>query len=418
MFAGIRFWPLFGTQFFGALNDNFLKCAMLSLVSYKMKLPEGEDAVIASVASALFILPYFLFSALAGQLMDKYDRATLTRYLKITELILMILSFFALRSHMVKSLLILLFFMGAQSTFFGPAKYSLLPQHLTASELLKGNSYLEAGSYLAILTGTLFGSVIIMLPCGELLTGAMLVVFALIGYGTSRMIPVSPGPMPNLKIAPRFLSETFRLIGSFREQRFLFSCMIALSGFWLIATLAAAEVTAFCKMVLGGDQTVAAAFLILFSLGIAAGALLCNLVVHRKELLDRLSYAALLMAAASFGIAVLAWLPSYAGEMRNVWNILEFWRFYAAAGAMFTVAMGGGLLSIPLNTMLQRKTPKAEMARMVAANNILNAIAMAGGAIIAALLMKFCGIGLGGVFALVGLTAIGVALYCLRFRRV
>ncbi|MBQ7394075.1 MAG: hypothetical protein IJV89_06990, partial [Lentisphaeria bacterium] len=212
LFTKRRFMPLFVTQYTGAFNDNFLKCAILTMVTFLLSRDPARAGVLTNLAMALFILPFFLFSAAAGTWVDGTDKARCCRIVKYVEVFLMLLAVPALYFRWVEVLLILLFFMGTQSTFFGPAKFALLPQHLAGRELLAGNALVDAGTFIAILTGSIAGSLIVAIPGGSLWAGGVLVVLAVAGCIAARMIPAAPPAEAGLKVSWNILGNTFHLL--------------------------------------------------------------------------------------------------------------------------------------------------------------------------------------------------------------
>jgi acyl-[acyl-carrier-protein]-phospholipid O-acyltransferase/long-chain-fatty-acid--[acyl-carrier-protein] ligase len=226
-----RLLPLFITQFLGAFNDNIYKNALVILITYKIAEQTGENAqVLITVAAALFILPFFIFSAPAGQLADKYDRAAVARWTKIAEIIITIFAALALYLGNTWFLIAVLFVLGTQSTFFGPVKYAILPQLLPKDELLSGNAYVEAGTFLAILLGTIVGGLMILTHDGTTVVSAILMLVALCGYWASIHIPSAPAPMPDLSLNPNILHETIRIMGYSYKNKRIFYYILCISN--------------------------------------------------------------------------------------------------------------------------------------------------------------------------------------------
>lgn len=412
-----RFLPLFITQFFGAFNDNFLKNAILTIIIYKSpQLSSHDVTVYNNLAMALFMLPYFLFSALAGQLSDKFNKAPLCRWVKLWEIVLMCFAFFALLGARIGLLLFLLFLMGAQSTFFSPSKYSLLPQQLEDRELVAGNALIEGGCFLAILLGIISAGIVIMLPHGEFIGGALLLGFAAIGFLGSCFIPPAPPPAPELRIRPGFFRETFAILKSCFRHRTVKHTIFALSGFWLVGSLYISQLPSITKEVLRGDNIVFCFFLALFSIGVAAGSLLSSALLR-----GRISGRLAARAAAAMGLfTILVGLAgggggtATTGELRGLRACFEDGRFWFIALNLLAAAVAGGVFSIPLQALMQHAAPKRETARVIAGNNIMNALYMAGGAIVVAAAAKLFGIGLPAIMAAMAAISFGNAVYCRR----
>ncbi|MHB9137816.1 MAG: acyl-[ACP]--phospholipid O-acyltransferase [Victivallaceae bacterium] len=394
LFKTRRFLPLFVTQFMGAFNDNFFKNALLILITFKLASTHdpGYAAIMLNIATGIFMLPFFLFSATAGQLADKYDRAVITRILKIVEIILMSTAAIAIlliswqgAPAFFKTpaiLLFILFGMGTHSTFFGPIKYALLPQHLKENELIAGNAYVEAGTYLAILGGTSCGSIMIMWHYGEIIVGAGLVAVAVCGYLASRRIPASQPFSPELKINYNFIHETIIILKSIRKQQTIFRCVLGISWFWSIGALLLTQLPAFCKNVLGGDETVVTFFLIVFTLGIGTGSVLCNRLLRGLVQTTFVPIGALGMSLfigdlyfACGGVVhgAAALLP-----LHEFIHTFACWRL---AFDMFMLAGCGGVFIVPLYALLQHRADPVETARVIAGNNIVNALFMVAAAL-------------------------------------
>jgi acyl-[acyl-carrier-protein]-phospholipid O-acyltransferase/long-chain-fatty-acid--[acyl-carrier-protein] ligase len=380
LFADRRFLPLFITQFLGAFNDNFFKNAMVILITYKIVTDTQHAGMLVQVAAGAFILPFFLFSATAGQLADKYDRGAITRILKIIEIALMLFSGAALFSGSPVLLIILLFLAGTHSAFFGPIKYALLPQHLQDHELIAGNAYIEAGTYLAILGGTILGGILIMRQFGELMVSAGLTVAACAGYMSSRWIPPASPPEPQLKVNYNFFKETLIIVGIIKRQPAVFKCVLGISWFWAVGALLLSQLPAFCKNELGADETVVTFFLTTFTLGIGTGSVLCNRLLKGEV---KTTFAAPGAIAMSVFIADL-WLTSRNMTADTVAPLITFlsqFSFWRLTFDMFMLAACGGIFIVPLYAMMQARADKDAMARVIAGNNIINALFMVAAAL-------------------------------------
>ena len=390
--------PLFLTQFLGAFNDNLFKSALVTLITFDLAAKYGLNApVLITVVAGLFILPFFLFSSLAGQISDKYEKSRLIRIIKLVEIILMVLTAAAFHYVQLWWLIALLFLMGAQSTFFGPLKYSVLPQLLREDELVAGNGLVNAGTNVAILTGTLCGGLFIMSPLGRYYISAGIVGVAAAGYIASRFIPVLPASSPVLKIDRNLFRSTWQLITYPVPNRPVFMSIIGISWFWFLGSVFLAQFPSFAKDIVGGDEQVSTLFLVVFTVGIGFGATFCN-----KLLGGRVSgkyVPGSLIAISVFIVMLYLVSPSQAagGALSGVGAFLSSGRSWLIILSMFLIAASGGLYSIPMYAMMQNLTPETHMARTIASLNIIDSLGM----VIAAALMSAmiaAGMSINGVF--------------------
>ena len=390
--------PLFLTQFLGAFNDNLFKSALVTLITFDLAAKYDLNApVLITVVGGLFILPFFLFSSLAGQISDKYEKSRLIRIIKLVEIILMTLTAAAFHYVQLWWLIALLFLMGAQSTFFGPLKYSVLPQLLREDELVAGNGLVNAGTNVAILTGTLCGGLFIMSPLGRYYISAGIVGVAAAGYLASRFIPVLPASSPELKIDRNLFRSTWQLITYPVPNRPVFMSIIGISWFWFLGSVFLAQFPSFAKDIVGGDEQVSTLFLVVFTVGIGFGATFCN-----KLLGGRVSgkyVPGSLIAISVFIVMLYLVSPSQAagGALSGVGAFLSSGRSWLIILSMFLIAASGGLYSIPMYAMMQNLTPETHMARTIASLNIIDSLGM----VIAAALMSAmiaAGMSINGVF--------------------
>ncbi|MDX1975235.1 MAG: MFS transporter [Rickettsiales bacterium] len=386
-----RFLPLFITQFCGAFNDNMLKNALVMLITYRISAQIGENTqLLVTIAGAIFILPFFLFSATAGQLADKYDRAKLVRIIKITEIIIMAVATIGFLLQSLSVLLISLFAMGTHSTFFSPIRYALLPQHLREHELLTGNAYMEAGTFLAILLGTISGGLIVLRLHGDWLVSGALFAVALIGYISSRSIPAASPPDPGLVISRNIWKETWHIVGFSKQNRAVFICVLGISWFWLIGATYLTQFPVFVKDVLGATPEVVTLFLTIFSIGIGFGSFLCDRLLHGTIHSTYVPWAALGMAL--FGVDFY-FASIYSGFSVGE-TLIPIEQFLASlAGWRITLDLLGvsicaGLYIVPLYTIMQHRSEIHYRARIIAANNIMNAIFMVGAAFVVLFLLS------------------------------
>ncbi len=408
---GRRFLPLFVTQFLGAFNDNLFKNALAVLIIFQIAGGGGADAeVMATVAGALFILPYFLFSATAGQVADKFDKARLIRGVKVAEIAIMGLAVAGLVLGHVPFLMAVLFLMGTQSTFFGPLKYGILPQHLTDGELLAGNAWLEAGTFLAILAGTIAGALLIAAESGSMLVAGAVVTVAVAGWLASLKIPAAPAEASGLKINWNLASETAAILRHAAGRRDVFLSILGISWFFLVGATFITQFPAYAKTVLGGNEEVFTLCLTAFSVGIGAGSILCDRLLKGEISARYVPIGALGMAAFSidliFSNAALAAPTATAGLAAFLSDPAKLRVLFD----LFMIALSGGFYIVPLYAIIQQRSDPAHRARTIAANNVLNAAFMVAGALAAAAMLSQ-GLTVSHVFLAVAVANVGVAIY-------
>ncbi|MDX1572209.1 MAG: MFS transporter [Xanthomonadales bacterium] len=373
-----RFGPFFWTQAMGAFNDNVYKQALLILITYQgVTLFGMGPEKVNNIAAAIFILPFFLLSAVAGQIAEKYEKSLLIRRIKACEILFMALAGMAFWTRSIEFLLLVLFLMGAQSTFFGPIKYSILPQILETHELVKGNGQISMATFVAILLGSLTGGALIAIAgFGWILVTATVLLMAAGGYLISRRIPPVTASDPELRLDLNIARQTVRLIGYTRENLTVFRSVLGISWFWFFGSVLLPQLPPLVKNILMGDESVAILVFTLFSVGIGVGSLLCDkLSVRRVEIglvplgsiglsvfgID-LYFAAGNLAAASEPLGILAFLGRD-GATRMVADVLLMGVF-------------GGFYIVPLNALIQHRSKAQHRSRVIAGANVLNAAAM------------------------------------------
>jgi acyl-[acyl-carrier-protein]-phospholipid O-acyltransferase / long-chain-fatty-acid--[acyl-carrier-protein] ligase len=413
-----RFLPLFITQFLGAFNDNVFKNALVMLITYKAATETGGNAqVLVTLAAGLFILPYLLFSATAGQLADKYDRAAIARIVKLVEIGLMAVAAAGFYTNSVYLLLGVLFCMGVHSTFFGPIKYALLPQHLHENELLAGNAYVEAGTFLAILIGTISGGLLIMHPEGAHLITFAIIAIAVLGYISSRYIPRAEAPSPSLRINWNFVQETWRIIQHDRKNTRVWRCIMGISWFWLVGATFLSQFPTYAKDVLHADETVVTMFLVAFSLGIGAGSLLCNMLLKGKVSSAYAPWAAFGITLFTIDLFFASANVVMAGEgIMNVGIFLAHAANWRILLDLCGVAICGGVFVVPLYAIIQHDSEPESRARTIASNNVINALFMVAAAI-GTVAMLDASFTVPEVFLTMAILNVPVAFYTMRIRR-
>jgi len=420
MFFSRRFFPFFLTFFFGAFNDNLFRNALVIVISYQSGFAPAKANALSFTAMALLMLPYFPFSATAGQLADKFPRHKLFRAYKIMEFCLMVPVFFAFLRGSVWPLLALLFFMGTQSALFSPLKYAYIPQMLEERELLRGNAYVNAGTYVAVIFGAVIGNYLITLPHGGLVTGAVILLMAILGLCGAFLIPEMKPEAPSLRLDPNLIRASWDILKTVYRDKVLTHCVNGLSTFWMTAALYVSLLAGFCKDILHAQTHLVPVLYLLFSAGVAIGSVLCQLVGRRRAVMPLVSPALILMAFFTLDLffAARSWghVPADADALFTVGELLKFPASWRIAADLVLLAACGGFYSVPLNALLQHKADPEQVARAVAANNIVNSFAIALGTVVTARLMARGIIGTVGVFVLVAAVNFLTALYLLAIR--
>ena len=371
-----RFAPFFLTQFLGALNDNVFRNGLVILITFQGVLVLGMNhSELANVAGALFILPFFLFSATAGQLADKYEKSMLMRRIKLVEICLMLMAAAALLTQSYPLLLGVLFLMGCQSTLFGPVKYAYLPQQLAPSELIGGNALVEAGTYIAIILGLIIGGLAVSVDPYITVLSACLVGFAVLGYVASRQIPTTRAVDAELSINWNAWTETWRIVSYAREERSVFLSILGISWFWFFGTAMTLQLPAYTLDVLNGNELVNISLLIAFVFGVAIGALLCERMSGHKIELG-------LVPFGSIGLSLFAIDLYFAQPVGHALQVATVGEFLGRDGSwrvlldLCLLGAFGGFYSVPLYALIQRRSKREHLSRIIAANNIINAVFM------------------------------------------
>ena len=403
-----RFAPLFVTQFFGAFNDNLLKSAMGIVVTFRLA-QQTDTASLVMLAGAVFIAPFFLFSGMSGTLADRLDKARIARIVKVVEIGIMTLGAIGLRQASVPMLFSALFCLGTHSTVFGPIKYALLPQHLGDEELVAGNALIEAGTFLAILIGTILGGSVVLLANGALIVGACGVTAALIGWIAARQIPPAPSSAGADAPRPRLLHDTFSVVGHVTARPQLLLPILAVSWFWLFGATVVSGLPSFAKDVLFADAQVVTMMLALFAVGVGLGSIVAERLLHGEVSARYVPFAALAMAFFAWDLHLASAGRSSSAALASLMVFLRTPGTPRILVDLVGVAMAGGLFTVPLYAILQHESEPEHRARVIAANNIINALAMSIAAVASAALLKR-GLTMGELFGLCGLVTIPVAL--------
>jgi len=368
-----NFFPFFSTQFLGAFNDNIFKNTLMLMITYSASESLGMNTLLVlNFAAVLFILPFLLFSSIAGQISDKYEKSSLIRRIKLLEVVIMLGAAIGLIFEQYYLLLFLLFLMGTQSSFFGPAKYAILPQHLKPEELVGGNALVQTGTFISILLATIAAGIIMQFDANIIITATMVVGLAILGYLTSRSIPYAEPSDSQLKISFNPVSTTIALISKTRETRSIFLAIMAISWFWFLGASYLTQFPSFSKDVLHGDTSLVTLLLAVFSIGIGFGSMMCEKLSGEHVELGIVPLGALGMTL--FGIdlylavperpdTAISWLM-FLNESAN-WRLL-----IDLAG----IGISGGIFIVPLNAYVQFRSEEKYRARTIAVINIMNAV--------------------------------------------
>src|SRR6266851_1223464 len=384
-----RFLPLFVTQFLGALNDNFFKNALVILVTYRLAEEAGLNGqILVTAAAGLFILPFFLFSATAGFLADKFEKRQLILAVKTAEIVFMAIAVAGFTSGHVALLLTVLFLMGVHSTFFGPIKYGILPAHLAPDELLAGNALIEAGTFLAILVGTILGGILILTPAGFAIVSAGLLAVAVAGLAAAFFIPPALPPSPELRIRLNFLADTWDMLGYAWRRRELLLAMLGISWFWLVGATFLNQFANLAKDIVGADENVFTLFLVAFVIGIALGSLLCNKLLAGTVSTRLVPLGALGISLFTIDLYYASAALAPAGALLGIGGFLGQPTGWRIVGDLVLIAICGGVFIVPLYTFLQAHSEESHRSRIIAANNIWNALFMVAAAIATVLMLK------------------------------
>ncbi len=415
LLASRRFLGLFIAQFCGALNDNLFKNALVIEVAYRTAGTASEIEILVTIATAIFIVPYFVFSATAGQLADKYEKAHLIRLLKVWEIGVMTLAAVGFAVGGLGFGLTVLFLLGIQATFFGPVKYGILPELLAPEDLVSGNAVIEAGTFLAILIGTIAGGLLILLGNGPGIVAIALMIFSVSGWIASMFIPRVGRAAPDLRINPNIAAETWRVLRYANENRVVRWAILGNSWFWFVGVAMVSQFPNYAKDVLGANNQVVTFFLTVNSVGVGAGSMLAGRLLHGKLTARLVPLAALAMALFAFDL----WLVDGSRSGASLIGLGEFlsalghWRL---AVDLCALAVGAGLFVVPLYAIMQARSPVSHRARIVAANNVWNALFMVAAGLGSALMLRL-GASVTDIFLVVAVTNALVAAGTWRLRR-
>ncbi len=412
LLAQRRFAPFFWTQFLGAGNDNLFKFAFTVLVTYGTGAAGGlAPALVVQLIAALFILPFLLFSATSGQLADKFDKARLIRLVKTLEIVIMVVALYGFTQRHVPSLLACTFLLGLHSTLFGPVKYAYLPQHLAERELTGGNGMVEMGTFVAILLGNVAGGLLIALPgTGPTVVAWSCLGVALLGRVAAQFVPSAPATDPALAINWNPLTETWRNLRLAHGQLVVFRSLLGISWMWFFGAVFLTQFPAFAKDVLGGNEQVASLLLVVFSVGIAIGSLLCETLSRRHVEIGLVPLGALGMSVFAIDLYFASRGLAHGEAALTLGQFAAVGAHWRVLADLLLLALFAGLYSVPMYALIQLRAPASHRSRIIAANNILNALFMIASAGMAALLLK-AGATVPQLFLITGLLNVLVAGY-------
>ena len=409
-----RFLPFFITQLLGAFNDNIFKQSLILAILYKLSI-EGDRSIWVNLCALLFILPFFLFSALAGQFGEKFNKDALIRAIKIGEIVIMAVGATGFLTNHLELMLLALFAMGTHSALFGPVKYSIMPQALHDDELVGGNGLVEMGTFLAILAGTIGAGIMMSSTHYAPVVAVAIVAVAVLGYLASRSIPRAAASTPQLRLDWNIFTQSWATLRMGLGQTPAVSrSIVGNSWFWFVGAIYLTQIPAYAKEWLYGDETVVTLILTVFSVGIALGSMLCEKLSGRKVEIG-------LVPFGSFGLTVfglLLWWHS-GGFPQNVqandWlAVLSYGQAWWVLFDILGLGVFGGFYIVPLYALIQSRTAENERARVIAANNILNALFMVVSAIVSILLLSVAKLSIPELFLVVSLLNIAVNTYIFK----
>ncbi|KAB0628072.1 MFS transporter [Acinetobacter gandensis] len=409
-----RFLPMFLTQFFGALNDNVYKQALLLVITYGLIQQQALPiSTLNNLAALLFILPYFIFSATAGQIADKFERSQLVRGIKILEIIIMLIGSIGFITGHLWLLLLALFMMGTHSTFFGPIKYAILPEILKPNELMSGNALFQSGTSMAILFGMILGGAVIASSHGNLTWISLTVLtIAVLGYLSSRFILKQNVTTPDLKIDWNFFRTSYQTMKYAKSLPLIFTILLGNSWYWFYGATYLTQIPQMTQQNLHASENVVSLLLTFFSVGVGVGSLLCRKIGGSQVNIKMVPIGAVgLTVFALYLAASLSFVPTHTGPLITLSEVFhQGWSYYHVMIAVTLLGISGGFYIVPLYAMMQAYSPRSHRARVVAANNILNAVFMVSSAIFSIIILSILKIDIKILFCI---TAVLSAIFCI-----
>ncbi len=418
LFTKRKFYSMFATQFLGAFNDNVFKQALILVLTYSIASKMGvEISILTNLAAMLFILPYFLFSSLAGQFADKYEKSSLTRKIKLLEIVIMLLSTVGFILEIYWLLFVALFLLGAQSTFFGPVKYAYLPQAMHQDELVGANGLFQMGTSLSILLGMIVAGLLTQLDHSTYWICAVCMLVAIVGYLSAVQVPNTPADQPKLKINWNSVTTSWQIVKYLASMPLLFFVIMGNSWFWFYGATFLTQVPEFSKKILHGNESLVIFMLMLFSVGVSIGSVLCKTLTKNEISLKLLPFgiAGLSIFAIDlyFALSNIQINPSASSALLGITEVARLDGSYRVFIDLFCLGFSGGLYIVPLYSYMQAYSPKSHRARVVGANNIFNALFMVVSAIFSITLLNKIDLSIPQLFVITGVINLlfGLLLY-------
>ncbi len=404
-----RFLPFFLTQFFGAFNDNVFKNALVIMIAFRVA--EDQVDILTNLAFGLFILPFFLFSAFAGQVADKFEKSMLIRRVKMVEFCIMLLASIGFYLNSIPLLIFVLFLMGSQSSLFGPVKYGYLPEKLSNDELMGGNGLIESSTFISILLGTILGGVLIALDSFVPISLAVLV-FATLGYLSARHIPLCKAAEPSIKLDWNLWRATINNLKILPENKVVFLAVLGISWFWFFGSVFLAQMPNFSRTVLNGNEHVVTLLLTMFSVGIGLGSLLCEKLSGRRVEIGLVPVGAIGLAWFGFDLYWVShqW-PDSATTNLGIGAVMQVSGAYRVCIDLAMIGVFGGLYIVPLYALVQERSDPNQVSRIIAGNNIINAIFMVVAALLGMVVLGVMGWSIPQLFLITVLLHILVCIY-------
>lgn len=413
LFSQRRFLPYFVTQALGAFNDNLYKNTLLLFIAVLTIHDQQQSTLLTNIAAGLFILPFFLFSAIGGQIADKYEKSSLIRIIKLAEIAIMCVGGLALLWGQTNIMLVALFLMGTQSAFFGPVKFSLMPQHLDKTELVGGNGLIEMGTFLAILGGTILAGILFEFEKALIIVAVSVVAFAVLGYLASRSIPNAPANNPTLKVNYNPYTSIKQTFSQIKQERALLLSILAISWFWFLGAGYLTQFPTFALSNLGGNTQLVTLLLVVFSFGVGLGSILCERLSGNTIELG-------IIPIGSIGMSVFGIDFYFAAQTLTVVENMTAMEFLSHASNyrlltdLLLLAVFSGIYIVPLNALIQTRGDDKIRAQIIAANNVFNALFMVLSAAVAIVLLSILELSISEYFLVLGITNLVVAgyIYC------
>lgn len=405
-----RFGPLCATQFLGALNDNIYKNAIVILIAYRLGTTSDiPTSLLVTAAAGIFILPFFLFSATAGEVADRYDKARLIRLIKLAEIGIMLAGAVAFAFADLYALLTVLFLMGVHSAFFGPLKYGIIPDHVQENELVAANGLVEASTFIAIIGGTLLGGILVLQNAGLTLVSLTCIGVAVIGYLMSRAIPAAPA-LGRISVSWNIAAATGRILRDALRERDLRIAIFSISWFWFVGATWLAQVPNLAQMTFAGGEEVSVLFLVMFAVGIAVGSVLATVILRGKVRVRFAALAAGLLGGLSLSFGLIAAPVQATGSLQTAAEFLTNGSGIWVALNLAGIALAGGAFAVPLYALIQSRAPVGGRSRVIAALNIVNSAAMVFSALLGGALLS-AGVSVPSLLVGVGVTGMIVMMF-------